>query len=31
MECLPRCYEVNGPRSPNHIRDYSLILNLDPI
>jgi hypothetical protein len=22
-ERLPRCYEVYGPRSPSHIRDYS--------
>jgi hypothetical protein len=31
MECLPRCYEVYGPRSPKHIRNYSPILNLVPI
>jgi hypothetical protein len=29
MEHLPRCYEVYGPRSPSHIRDYSPIRNLD--
>lgn len=28
---LPRCYEVYGTRSPNHIRDYGPILNFDPI
>jgi hypothetical protein len=31
MERLPRCYEVDGPHSPNHIREYSPILKLDPI